>query len=122
MVKVKILIDGVKGADDGATVRAYPMDGGPDGDGVYIVSEALAAVFIEVGEAEEIVEKKQSVTDKVKAKKAAASEPTEPVKEPEQTASAASEPSAPAAQTPEPNAAPAAPVGLPGLPSKASGK
>ncbi|WP_205938680.1 hypothetical protein [Rhizobium leguminosarum] len=72
MVKVKIVKDGVKGADDGATVRHYPKDGGPEKDGVYDVSESLASVFIEAHEAEEVDEKKPTVTDKVKAKSAAA--------------------------------------------------
>lgn len=93
MTRVKILKDGVKGADDGATVRPYAKDGGPEKDGVYDVSEALALVFIEAGEAEEIEVKKQSATDKLKAK-AKAPEPVEP--------------------------APAAPTGLP--PLKAPGK
>ncbi|TDW21065.1 hypothetical protein EV128_12234 [Rhizobium azibense] len=75
MIKVKILKDGVKGADDGATVRAYPMDGGPEKDGVYVVSEALALVMIEADEAEEITEKKPSATDKVKAKAKTADAP-----------------------------------------------
>lgn len=69
MVKVQIIKDGVKGADDGATVRHYPKDGGPNKDGVYIVSEALAAVFIEAHEAEEVDEEKPSVTAKVNARK-----------------------------------------------------
>lgn len=60
--KIKILKDGVRGADDGATVRDYPKDG------VFTVSETLAAVMIEAGEAEEIVEEKQTVTERVKAK------------------------------------------------------
>lgn len=70
-VKIKILKDGVKGADDGATVHAYPKDGGPERDGVYVVSEAMALVMIEVGEAEEVKEDKPSLADKVKAKKSA---------------------------------------------------
>jgi hypothetical protein len=77
MVKVKIVKDGVKGADDGATVRHYPKDGGPEKDGVYDVSEALASVFIEADEAEEVDEKKPTVTDKVKAKSAKAAEKAE---------------------------------------------
>jgi len=103
LTKVKILKDGVKGADDGATVREYPKDGGPDKDGTFFVSESLAAALIEAGEAEEIEVKKVSVTDRVKAK----------AKLPEPT---------PAPVVPANVATPAAtPPGLPGLP-KASGK
>ncbi len=120
MIKVQIVKDGVKGADDGATVRSYPKDGGPEGDGVYLVSPALAEVLIEAGEATEIEVKKQSVTDKLKAAgkgktKAKTEEPVEPV---------VPEPAAPAV-IPEPVPEPTAPVvpsiGLPGLP-KSSGK
>lgn len=77
MTRVKILKDDVRGADDGATVRTYPMDGGPEKDGVFDVSEALALVFIEAGEAEEVEVKKPTATEKAKANaeaKAAASE------------------------------------------------
>ena len=72
MIKVKILKDGVRGADDGATVLSYPKDGGPNGDGVYVVSDALGEVLIEANEAEEVEEKKPTATDRVSAKKAAA--------------------------------------------------
>ncbi|WP_085044324.1 hypothetical protein [Ensifer aridi] len=111
MVQVKIVKDGVKGADDGATVRPYAKGV------VYRVSDALAEVFIEAGEAVEVEEEKTTVTARVNAK--AAAKEDEPVKEPEPTV--APEPTAPAAPTPEPTA-PAAPIGLPGLPSKANSK
>lgn len=89
-VKVKILKDGVRGADDGATVLDYPQDGGPEKDGIYVVSTDLAKVLIKYGEAEEIVEREKSVTEQI----AADVEPTP----------------APAGE-PTP-----APAGLPGLP------
>lgn len=68
MVKIRIIKDGVKGADDGATVRAYPTDGGPNKDGVYNVSRALAAAFIEAGEGEEV--ETPSLTETLTGKKA----------------------------------------------------
>lgn len=72
MIKIQIVKDGVKGADDGATVRAYPKDGGPGKDGVYVVSDALGEVMIEAGEAKEIVEKKLTATERLAAKNASA--------------------------------------------------
>ena len=126
MIKVQIVKDGVKGADDGATVRAYPKDGGPDGDGVYFVSTALAEVFIEAGEATEIEVKKRSVTDKVKARaKPTAAEKAAAEKEAAEKAAAEKEAADKAAAEKEAAekaaAARSAPVGLPGLP-KSSGK
>lgn len=113
MIKVKIVKDGVKGADDGATVRLYPMDGGPEKDGVYTVSDALGEVFIEAGEATEVEEEKQSVTDKLKAKgKTKTVEPAAVVPEPTP---------ATVAVEPEPTPAAVPSIGLPGLP-KASDK
>jgi hypothetical protein len=74
MITVKILKEGVRGADDGATVLPYAK--GKE----YTVSEALAEVFIEAGEAEEIVQEKPTATEKVKAKaEKAAAAATAPV-------------------------------------------
>ncbi len=68
MIKIQIVNDGVRGADDGATVRDYPKNGGPNKDGVYTVSIALAEALIASDDAREVVEKKQTVTERLKAK------------------------------------------------------
>lgn len=110
MIKVKIVKDGVKGADDGATVRSYAKGV------IYTVSDALGEVFIEAAEGVEVVEEKQSVTDKLKAKAAKTTVKVDVV------APVVPEP---VAVTPEPEpTAPEAVTGLPGLPGlpKASGK
>jgi hypothetical protein len=122
MIKVKIVKDGVKGADDGATVLPYPKNGGPEGDGVYLVSDALAEVFIEAGEAEEITERKPTATDRVKAKsnkaaqeaaeKAAAEAAAKEAAEKAAAEAAAKE----AADKAEAEAAAKGMPGLPGLP------
>lgn len=125
MIKVKIVKDGVKGADDGATVRTYPKDGGPEKDGVYVVSDALGEVFIEAGEAQEVAEKKASATDRVKAKSAEKEAAEKDAAEKAAAASAAAKKAADEKAAAEKEAADktaaakaAAPSGLPPIPGK----
>lgn len=128
MVQVKIVKDGVKGADDGATVRPYAK-----GE-IYRVSDTLAEVFIEAGEAVEVEEDKPTVTERVKEK--ASKKPTTPAAEKEAAEKEAAEKEAAEKEAAEKAAAekeaaekeaaaklvtPPTPVGLPGLP-KAPGK
>jgi membrane protein involved in colicin uptake len=110
MIKVKIAKDGVKGADDGATVRQYAKGV------IYTVSDALGEVFIEAGEATEVEEEKQSVADKLKAKGAKSSEAADKaVAEKEAADKAVAEKEA----ADKAVAAPVVPsIGLPGLPKK----
>jgi colicin import membrane protein len=114
MPKVKIVKDGVKGADDGATVRPYAKGV------IYTVSDALAEVFIEAKEAVEVEEVKQSVADKVKAR-AAAKEAAAAEKAAAEKAAAEKEAAEKAADEAATNVTPAPVVGLPELP-KAPGK
>jgi hypothetical protein len=63
MITVKMLKN-ANGAEDGAIVRSYTVDGGTNRDGVYTVSDDLGNAFIQGEDAEEfdgdeLKEKKQ---------------------------------------------------------------
>ncbi|NTI22382.1 hypothetical protein G6M87_10985 [Rhizobium rhizogenes] len=52
MITVKMLKN-ANGAEDGAIVRSYTVDGGTNRDGVYTVSDDLGNAFIQGEDAEE---------------------------------------------------------------------